>query len=134
MEGRTIHSDYLTNSLSLSLPYPIGWVELTQKLTDTNILKVDFSNNEVHGGFGWTNPKYRRMGFRRCGAFKREQFALDKGKVIIRSSIRRANIASLAAGSKKSRTYAESRYLKILWWKSVKEKPLPYGFKPPNIP
>ena len=97
---------------------------MTQQFTDTNIMKVDHSNNEANVGFSWTNPKYRLMGFGKHGSFKRRQFALGKGKTVIRGSIRKSNIASQALGAKTRRRYAESRYLKILWWKSVKEKPL----------
>jgi hypothetical protein len=109
----------------------IGWVAITQRAKD--ILgeppyAVDFSNGEACGASLWTNPKYRRMGLRVYGAFKRRQFMLDRGKLIDKSAVSKRNAVSQMGSARiGSQAYAEGRYLKILWWKSWKETPLTQG-------
>ena len=104
----------------------IGWLIMTKQANDTlrSNTKVDFSNNEVYGGPAWTNPKYRRMGFQQYNTFKRRQFVFSKGKTAIRTDISKSNIASQVATGKVASKYGEARYLKIMWWKFWKEKPL----------
>lgn len=105
----------------------IGWVAMTQQAKDSlngPPLKVDFSNNEGYLGGTWTNPKYRRLGLHTYVIFKRLEFMLDKGLVTIRSAIAKANTASLTRIRRLGvDPYGEGRYLRILWWKSWKEKP-----------
>jgi len=101
----------------------IGWITMTKQAAVTS-MKVDFSNNEVHGGLAWTNPKYRRMGFQQYCAVKRRQFAFSKGKTVYRTEILKSNTASQAAIAKLVRKYGEGRHLKIMWWQFWKETPL----------
>jgi hypothetical protein len=59
------------------------------------------------------------------GYFKRLEFLRGKEIVVSRNAIAKSNIVSQKAHAKFSpRVYGEARYLKILWWKSWKEKPL----------
>ena len=107
----------------------IGWVALTQQAKDTlpePPYKLDFLSKEACGSDTWTNRKYRRRGLRLCSVFKRYEFMLNNGIMISRSAIAKKNIASQKGREKFSpRIYAEGRYLKILWWKSWRERPLP---------
>jgi len=103
----------------------IGWIRMTEEARDTsNKMKVDYQNNEVQGGFAWTNPKYRRLGFQRYGAFERRRFAFSRGITTYRTYIDKSNIASQVATSKVFRKYGEGRHLKIAWWRFWKEKTL----------
>ena len=106
----------------------IGWVAMTQKAKDSlnePPYKVDFLNNEACVTAVWTNPEYRRMGLREYGAFKRHRFMLDHGVITRRIVIAKRNIAFHTGSAKAgSRAYAEGRYLRILWWKSWRERPL----------
>lgn len=106
----------------------ISWAAMTQQAKDAlekMPYKVDFSNGEVcHEGL-WTNPLYRGLGLAPYGAFKRLQFMRESGKVVARGSVAKGNISSRQAAAKHgTKIYAEARYLKILWWKWCKEKPL----------
>lgn len=106
----------------------MAWLAMTQKAKDSLCeapFKVDFSNNEGWSGGLWTNPKYRRRGLAEYGTFKRLEFGLGTGIVTNRAAVAKGNIASQRATATFSpKIYAEGRYLKILWWKSCKEKPL----------
>ena len=106
----------------------IGWVALAQEAMDSlneRPMKVDFSGEEALIGAVWTNPKYRRMGFRTYRVFKLRQFLLDKGIATTRGYATKGNIAALVSGARSGLSiYAEGRHLRILWWKSWKEKPL----------
>ena len=106
----------------------IVWVAMTQQAKDSlkePPFKVDFSENEAWSGGAWTNPKYRRMGLIVYGDLKRRQFMLDKGIVISRYVAAKRNIGPQKAIARIGpRVYAEGRQLRILWWKSWKEKPL----------
>ena len=106
----------------------IGWDAFTEeakKMIDPLPYKVDFANNEVCGGGAWTTPKYRRMGLTTYAGFKEHQFLTERGIVTNRYSISMSNIACQDMAAKfGDRVYAEARYLRILWWKSWKEKPL----------
>ena len=102
-----------------------AFTEEAKKMVDPLPYKVDFTNNESCGGGAWTNPRYRRMGLHTYSIFKGYQFLNKKGIVTSRSSIAASNIASQDMAAKfGDRVYAEARYLRILWWKSWKEKPL----------
>ena len=106
----------------------ILWVALTQQAKDSlgqlpN--KVDFSKGEAYAGGTWTSPKYRRMGLTRYNVFKREQLQLENGMMINRGATSQRNIAGwMTAVEVGMNVYAEARYIKILWWKSWKERPL----------
>jgi hypothetical protein len=107
----------------------IGWITLTQQAKDSLNelpLSIDFSNKEASTGGVMTNPKYRAMGLMKYGYFKRLEFLKEKGKLIDRAAVAKSNVASQAAAAKLSDgIYAEARFIKLLWWKFWREKPLP---------
>jgi len=106
----------------------VGWTATTQYAKDSfdqSRFKGDFSGEDAFIGAVWTNPKYRRMGFRTYRVFKIRQFLLDKGIATTRGCVTKGNIAGLVSGIRIGDSiYAEGHYLRILWWKSWKEKPL----------
>jgi len=106
----------------------IGWITLTQQAKDSlNELpfKVNFSNNEACTGGAMTNPKYRNMGLMRYNYFKRLEFLKENGRLKDRAAVAKSNVASQAGVAKISDDiYAEARFLKIMWCKFWKEKPL----------
>jgi len=106
-----------------------SWLALNQQAKDAlpePPYKVDFLNAESCAGDIWTKPEYRRMGIRTYGRVKRMQFLLDNGIATNRAAVAKWNIASQGVYTKfNANIYGEARYLKILWWKWWKEKPLP---------
>lgn len=106
----------------------IGWLCTTQQARDSlnePPAKVDFSQSEAWAGSAWTNPRYRRMGLHRYCGLKRDECWLQKGIVKSKWAIAKTNVASLTAESKSGAVrYGEGRLIKMLWWKSWKEKPL----------
>ena len=108
----------------------IGWLAMTQQGMDSldePPYKVDFANGEAVSTGTWTNPKYRRMGLRRYKSFMSRKLALEKGIVVRWAAIRRNNIPSIKSRASPNYPCAEGRYLRILWWKSWKEKTLSQG-------
>jgi len=105
----------------------MSWVAMTEQAKDSlnhPPYKVDFSKGEACAGAVWTNPRYRRMGLTEYTRLKRYQFQLEKGVVTNRGLYGKGNIPVRKVSERVSSTYAEARYMKILWWKSWKEKPL----------
>ncbi len=106
----------------------IGWLCTTQQARDSlnePPPEVDFSNGEAWAGGAWTNPKYRRMGLHTYCGLKRDEWWLQKGIVKSKWAVAKTNVASLTAESKTGAVrYGEGRLIKVLWWKSWKEKPL----------
>jgi len=106
----------------------IVWVAMTQEAKDALDelpFRVDFSNNEYCHSDNWTNPKYRGRGLAPYVVLKAEQFAVERGKVVNRSVARTNNVPSNRAFAKLGPNIpGQARYLKILWWKYWKEKPL----------
>lgn len=106
----------------------IGWVAMTQEAKDClgePPYKIDVLNNEASVAAVWTNPKYRRLGLREYGAFKRHRFMLDCGVRTRRIAILKRNIAFHMGSAKAgSRPYAVGHHLRVLWWTSWKERPL----------
>ncbi len=109
----------------------IEWVALSQQACDAMgqpPYSVDFSREEAWSGGLWTNPKYRRMGLRRYSSFKTLEFLLSRGIQTTRTAIARDNIAAHRSRPQfLPGPFAEGRYLRVLWWKSWKEKPLTGG-------
>jgi len=107
----------------------IGWVALTEEakeLVDAFPYKVDFSNGEACTGGTWTDPKYRGTGLMVYGYFKRFQFLKERGKLISRNVVATSNVASQRGHAYFGpKICGEARYLKLLWWKCWREKPLP---------
>ena len=106
----------------------IEWIAMTQQAYDSlgqPPFSVNFSKQEAWSGGLWTNPKYRRKGLRGYSSFKTLEFLRQKGIETTRTAIAKNNIAA-----QRSRPLflpgpcAEGRYLRILWWKSWKERPL----------
>ncbi len=106
----------------------ISWVVMdaeAKRKTNQLPCQVDFSNNEAYLAFIETNPRYRRMGLWGYNHHKILQFLREKGIVTLRSVVAKNNIASQRGHAKHgARLYAEARYLRILWWKLWKERPL----------
>ncbi|MCK4724019.1 MAG: hypothetical protein KAT75_11975 [Dehalococcoidia bacterium] len=109
----------------------IGWVVMTQQAKDSlkaPPVKVEFSENEAYSGDAWTSPDYRRMGLSSYGYMRRLRFLLNNGIVTNRTVANKSNVLSLQFATKTDvPPYAEGRYLRILWWKSWREKPLTQG-------
>ena len=109
----------------------MGWAALTQQAFDSlneRPIKIDFSNSDAFIGAIWTSPKYRRMGLRTYRTFKLRQYLLGRGVAMTRGAIAKENIPALMGLAKIDSTiYAEGRYLRILWWKFWKERPLNQG-------
>jgi len=107
----------------------IGWLCTTQQAKDSlnePPARVDFANGEAWAGGSWTSPEYRRMGLYRYNTLKMVEYWLQKGIVKDKWAIARRNVAPLTAESSTGNVrYAEGRYLRVLWWSSWKEKPLP---------
>ena len=106
----------------------VSWIAMTEeaKLGLRELpYRVDFSCNEACQVGMWTAPKYRGMRFARYASVEARRLLWEKGKVRMISLIVKGNQAAHRSyailGHK---TYAEARYLKILWWKFWKEKPL----------
>jgi hypothetical protein len=106
----------------------IGWLAMTEeakKMLDPLPYKIDFTKNEVHTGGVWTNPKYRRLRLETHCSFKRLQFLNERNIVTGRFAIAKSNAAPQGGPARfGDRTYAEARYLKILWWTIWKERTL----------
>ncbi|MGB2800333.1 MAG: hypothetical protein WBC82_10900 [Dehalococcoidia bacterium] len=86
---------------------------------------MDFATNEAYSGSLWTRPEYRGRGFTAYCYFKALEFMRVRGKVVSRASIDVNNVVSQrATGKIGTNIYAEGRYLRILWWKSWRERPL----------
>ena len=109
----------------------IGWVVMTEEACDAFAeppCKVNFADREAMRAGVWTNPKYRGLGLHRWNTFKRLQFMRDRGIAISRGAIAKQNlVAQKAHRLYDPAPYGEGRYLRVLWWKSWKEKPLSQG-------
>jgi len=107
----------------------VAWIAFDQDARDScnaPPCEVDFSNHEAYVGSTWTSPKYRGMGFDAYGSLKRRQFMLEKGVDRSRSAVPKKNIVSQKSLAKvNAAIYGEGRLIKVLWWKSWKEKPFP---------
>jgi hypothetical protein len=87
--------------------------------------KVDFSKGEAFVARAWSNPRYRQRGLSDYVGFQAFRFLGENGIGIARGAVGTCNIAGQRSFTRQGRRwYAEARYLKILWWKSWKEKPL----------
>lgn len=106
----------------------VGWIVTTEEakaaLGDPPH-KVDFAHGEACTTAVWTNPAFRRMGLGHYGAVVRDCFLLDSGYRVRRSVIGKDNTPS-ATGAAKLRPEActEARYVRMLWWKTWRERPL----------
>jgi len=103
-----------------------SWIAFSEEAKrDVDMLPytVDFET-EACLGDDETVPKYRRLGIHTYVTIKRYQFVNERG-LKSKLTVRRDNIAAQKTQSRVgSRIYAEGRYLKLLGWKSWKEKPI----------
>jgi len=107
----------------------IGWFCSTQRAKDIlnePPVKVDFMNGEGWVGGFWTNPEYRQMGLHTYNSIKMIEYWIETGIVLRdRYVIAKKNAPALSADDKFGNIrYAEGYWIKILWWKSWKEKPV----------
>jgi GNAT superfamily N-acetyltransferase len=106
----------------------MAWVALSQEaLASFNDppLKVDFAAGEAYSGGVWTSPEYRGLGFNAYCYFKILEFMRERGKLVSRAAIAVPNVVSQrATGKIGTNVYAEAHYLRVLWWKAWKERPL----------
>ena len=109
----------------------IGWFAMSQEAKDSlgePPYRVDFSNRESVVGGLWTNPRYRRLGLRVYNRYMSLRRALDNEIEVRRAAYAKRNLPAIKGrASFYHQPYAEGRYLKILWWKSWKEKPLTHA-------
>ena len=108
----------------------IGWAALDQRALDSlnePPYKVDFANKEAVGSGAWTSPKHRGKALGNLGASLFHVMARDNGIEVRRYAIRKSNIPSIKVQARVSDPCGEGRYLRVLWWKSWRERPLPQG-------
>jgi len=107
----------------------MNWVAMSQQAKDAlpePPYRVNFSENEACVGDGWSNPAYRRMNLGVYRAFRTHRFMQEHGVAVKRIAFRKGSIWPEILAARIHRTrYGEGRYLRILWWKSWKERPLP---------
>ena len=106
----------------------IDWLAMSQQAKDSlgePPYHVDFSTGEACSGGLWTNPKHRGKGLRQYSILKKLEFMQQSGIHTRRAVSPRENIP-LQKGrpSFMPQPCAEARYLRVLWWRSWKEKPL----------
>jgi hypothetical protein len=106
----------------------IGWVAMSREAKDTVDslpYRVNFTDKQACTGGTWTHPHYRGRGLMVYGYFKRFEFLRERGFTSSRNSVVVGNIASQKAHAKFGpKIYARARYLKILGWKSWRERPI----------
>ena len=106
----------------------IGWFAASQQAKDSlgePPYKVDFGHRESVGGGLWTNPKYRRLGLRVYNRYMYLRLVLDSGIQVRRAAIAKGNLPTIRSrASFYHSPCAEGRYLRVLWWRSWKERPL----------
>jgi hypothetical protein len=109
----------------------IHWAATTQEAMDMIFripYKVDFLNGEVYIGWSETSPKYKRLGFSQYLIAEKLKLFATMGKTTGKWTVVKSNRASQRLTIKiGGRIYGEGSYLKILWWKSWKEKPIAQG-------
>jgi len=106
----------------------IRWYAMSDKAMKAIIMlpiKVNFDKNEVIVADAMTIPEYRGKGLTTYTHFKTLEFLSNRGMGIVRAAIQRNNLTAMK-GNKYTgaRVYAEGRYLRILFLKFWREKPL----------
>ena len=105
------------------------WVATSQQAKDSlpdPPFHTDLSGRECLSSDGWTNPKFRRSGLLAYGDIKRRQFQVSQGIRVSSWAIDKRNIPPQRFAERLDpRIRAEGRLLRILWWRSWKERPLP---------
>lgn len=107
----------------------VTWLATTQQAQDSlnePPVKVDFARNEAWCGGSWTNPRYRRARLHTYNSYWMIDYCYSNGVVRDRYAIAKRNAAALGADDGFGNTrYGEGRLLKLLWWRSWNERPLP---------
>ncbi len=107
----------------------IGWIALTEeakKEFDYIPFPIDFTKREAAAGGAFTNPKYRGKGLMEYGILSRHDFLRGIGIKTTRYTVKTNNIASQRAVAKfGAKAISIGRYIRILWWHSWKQTPLP---------
>jgi len=106
----------------------VNWAALTeqaQRAIGEPPYRLDLASREACSGGLWTHPCYRRRGLRRYGRFLLLRFLQQRGIRTKRTAIAKRNvIAQQGRHEYPLGPQGEGRYLRVLWWKSWKEKPL----------
>jgi hypothetical protein len=105
----------------------MGWLVTSQRAMDIvgePPCRVDFADNEVVGTGAWTNPKYRHLRLRAYSRFMSLQASRERGAEVKRGVIAKRNVAAMKSRASVNPPRGEGRYLRVLWWKSWKERPL----------
>jgi hypothetical protein len=109
----------------------IVWVAMSQEAKDSlkdPPFRLAFSEGECWSADAWTDPRYRRSGLLAYSDIKRRQFLLDKGVRTSLWAINKRNIPPQRFVARLSpQIRGEGRYLRVLWWKSWRERPLSQG-------
>ena len=106
----------------------IGWVVMTQQAKDSldePPYRVDFSERKGCTAGIWTSAGFRRKGLSSYGYMKRLRFMLHNGILIDRTAVNKRNVVGHEYQTRLSCSVCgEGRYLRVLWWRSWKERPL----------
>ncbi len=106
----------------------VNWAALTEKAQRAigePPYRLGFASREACSGGLWTHPRYRRRGLRRYGRFLLLRFLLENGIRTRRTAIAKGNVVAQQGRHEYPRgPQGEGRYLRVLWWKSWKERPL----------
>jgi hypothetical protein len=106
----------------------VAWLATTQQAQDSlnePPVSVDYAGNEAYTGSAWTHPKHRQAGLHSYSTFKRMEFSLRNGIARNLYVVGKKNLAPQAADARFGNVrYGEARLLKVLWWKSWRERPL----------
>ena len=106
----------------------IAWAAMNEKAQRTVSyipMPVNFDGGDAYAAGMYTYPKYRRAGVGTYGYYKRSQYLRERGVKSLWGAVYIGNrTVHKAAEGKGSYIYGRGRLLKILWWKSWKEKPL----------
>ena len=110
----------------------IGWAATTREAKDSlhePPLEMEFSGTEGYRGATWTDPRCRRMRLGIYTMLEGRRLLRDSGVTLVRTAIAKKNVPTQRMMVKFSPIfYGEGRYLRILWWKQWREKPLSPDF------
>ncbi len=106
----------------------VTWIVPSQEVhdrLDTIPQKVNYSNGEVWSRGAWVHPKFRGRGLYKYNVlFNRDPFLVEKGITVLRTASSEKNkIAQRMLAGVGAKPYAKGYYMKILWWKFLRETP-----------
>ena len=106
----------------------IGWIALSQEAKDAlnePPFQVHFADGEACTGQLWTRAEYQRLGLASYALTMRARLMLENGIKTERYAVNKRNISTQSFTVKyNADVCAEGRYLRILWWRSWRERPL----------